>query len=210
MDDEKIPEERRAILDDAMAKYSLKIKLANCDQFAAIIFKRLGEEIEWPLYEDEYTYSYKMSKCFCEEIDHCIVKMEIERFGSGFYDKYTCIVDPWINMNYEEGNPKNPKKIEQQVFIVNINNYSLGKGVTEWNVFKIDSEEFDFQEVFKARISEEQSLEIDNWIEEFTKENKPEEYQADIDENVYFENDALKSKGANDSFELEVTQRLDM
>lgn len=58
MDDEKIEPGKIKILDEAMALFSIKIRLANCDQISSIILKKLGEEVAWPEYADGMALSY--------------------------------------------------------------------------------------------------------------------------------------------------------
>lgn len=203
MDDEEIESEKIKILDEAMALFSLKIRLANCDQFSSIILKKLGEEVNWPGYADGMALSYELAKCFCKKINHCVIQLTVAMQGKqGKPSYYSCMIDPWIVMAYS----KKEEKKSVTKFIVALDKYILGNNLFKWNVFKHPPKaSTNFSDAYKNQLSAEDREQIDNWVEGFYEKNSEIQYSYSKSQH-FFANAELVEEDINNSFTLEIEE----
>lgn len=202
--DEEIDPSSIKVLDEAMALFSQKIKLANCDQIASIILKRLAEEIDWPSHAGPYKFEYEFAKCFCKDIDHCVVRLSIamKMKNSKSADYYCCVIDPWVVMEY-----KDEKKTDVKEFIIALSKYSLGSELKPWNVFTASGKNISAD--YRKQFSESTLEDIKTWVETFYEDNAQDTYYYSKSTR-FFANNKLGEDDLDNSFTAEEVDNEDL
>jgi hypothetical protein len=140
--------------------------LANCDQIASIILKKLAEEVKWPSHAGAYKFEYEFAKCFCKDINHCVVRLSIamKMNNSNSPGYYRCVIDPWVVMKYKDEAKESVKE-----FIVTLSKYSLGAELRPWNIFKASGK--NISRNYQEQFSEKTKQDIEERVDTFYKQN---------------------------------------